>query len=45
MWGSRIKDGVIGQKIRECFTLKTAYSQEGLYAGSAEGGPGGGREA
>lgn len=43
MWGSRIKDGVIGQKIREC--LRTAYSQEGLYAGSAEGGSGGGREA
>lgn len=45
MCRSRIKDSVIGQKIRECFALRPVCSQEGLCVGSAEGGPGGGREA
>lgn len=34
-WG---KGGMTGEHIRECFTLKSAYSQERLYKAQAEDG-------
>lgn len=34
-----LEDFVKKRSISECFTLRPTYSQEGLYAGSGEGGP------